>query len=151
MKNTAASSLLIVMSPFAAQAVCVVTPLEPDLRAADTVYVGTVIRSELVDALPSIEVAENPRKRWVRVRHTMQVEIPFKGDPASASVVLSSWKYNPPGSKRKVDMAELPVVMPGDSLLVVVRAGEPVSLGLCTPTRAWTSTTAGVVRAVFAQ
>ncbi|TZF87778.1 hypothetical protein [Cognatilysobacter lacus] len=135
--------------PASAHAICAIEPLEPELRAADVVYVGTVVRSELARELPSAATAENVSQRRVELRHTLRPDIVFKGNPASAASVISAWQYNPPRSKRTVEFTELPVVMPGDTLLVVARTGKPTNLGLCSPTRKWSAETAGVASAVF--
>lgn len=149
MKCIAALGFLLALLPLSASAICVVEPLEPDLRSADVVYVGTIIGSELVDDLPLVKAAVRPRDRRVELRHTLQPEIKLKGDPSLAPTVLSGWQYNPPTSETVVKFAELVALMPGDTLLVVAHAGEPVRVGLCTATRKWNAETAKVTHAVF--
>jgi hypothetical protein len=149
MRSFAACTIVALLWPLSAHAVCVKEPLEPKLRDANVVYVGTVVQSELTGPLPSADIAESPRQRRVEVRHTLQPEIVLKGDPALAPSVLSAWQYNPPKSKRTVKFAELSAVLPGDTLLVVARSGEPTYLSLCSPTREWNAETARMVHAVF--
>lgn len=149
MKITVALGIFIAISPLGANAICVVEPLEPELRAADVVYVGTVIRSEVTGELPSLELSRDHRNRRIELRHTLQPQITFKGNPAEAPAMISTWQYNPPQSKTTVDYAERVVVMPGDTYLVVARGGESVRVNLCSPTRKWDAATAKVVRAEF--
>ncbi len=149
MRHLVACAILTALSPVPAYAICAVERLEPQLRAADVVYVGTVVRSELAAPLPSGAAAEQLRQRRIELRHTVQPEIILKGDPAAAPAVLSAWQYNPPKSRQTVNISELSAVMPGDTLLVVARHGQPAHFGLCSATREWNAETAGVVRAVF--
>ena len=149
MRSFVACAILVALSPVPAYAICAVEPLERELRAADVVYVGTVMRSELAAPLPSGAAAEQLRKRRIELRHTMQPEITLKGDPAAAPAVFSAWQYNPPQSRQTVNISELSAVMPGDTLLVVARHGQPTYFGLCSATRAWNAETAEVVRAAF--
>jgi len=73
----------------------------------------------------------------------------LKGDPAKAPTVMSTWQYNDPRSGIVKNLAERSVLMPGDTLLVVARSGEPTRYGLCTSTREWNPHTAKIVRGVF--
>jgi hypothetical protein len=142
--------LLAAIVPASAQAICMTEPLEPKLRAADTVYVGTVVRSELVPSLESLRGTKSKWDRLVQVRHTVVPEITFKGDPSQASIVVSRWQYNDPNSKVVVSFAERLAPVPGDTLLVVVeKPGEPAGFGLCTPTQEWNADSARAVHAVF--
>ncbi|GGZ72256.1 hypothetical protein GCM10008101_28270 [Lysobacter xinjiangensis] len=149
MRSVVACTVLVALSPLPAYAVCAVEPLGPELRAADVVYVGTVVRSELTAPLPSSAAAEQPRQRRIGLRHTVQPEIILKGDPATAPAVFSAWKYNPPKSRQTVIISELSAVLPGDTLLVVAHHGQPTYFGLCSATREWNAESAGVVRAVL--
>ena len=149
MRFLASVGVAAALVPLSAHAVCVVEPLEPQLRSADVVYVGTVVRSELVDSLESVKASNSPRARRVQIRHLLQPEITLKGDPALTPTVLSSWQYNPPTSKKVVEFAERELVMPGDTLLVVARANEPTYLGLCAATRKWNAEVAKSVNAIL--
>jgi hypothetical protein len=149
MKLSAAWGLIISLVPGSAAAVCAVEPLEPQLRAADTVYVGTVISSELVPSLELLRSSKNPRKPRAVIKHTVAPEIKLKGEPSQAAVVFSTWQYNDPRSKVMTTHAERLVLMPGDTLLVVAKSGEQTPLGLCTATREWDAETGKVVYSVF--
>jgi hypothetical protein len=137
------------LMPVAAAASCVIEPLEPQLRAADIVYVGTVVRSDLVPAVDSLRNLKHPRDHLVEISHSLVPRIVLKGNPAKARTVLSTWQYNDPLSKIEVEFGERQTLMPGDSLLIVAESGEPTYFGLCTATRKWNAETAESVRAVF--
>lgn len=154
MKYLAVIGFLAASMSMPANAICFIEPLEPQLRAADTVYVGTVVRSELVPSLETLRAAKKPAERWpadVVVSHTLVPEIVLKGDASQAPTVLSEWQYNDPRSRRSVHFAERSVLMPGDMLLVVAQSGEPTWFGLCTATREWSAETAKAAYAVFPQ
>ena len=149
MRSLAALGLLLALLPTSGKAVCVVEPLEPQLRAADTVYVGTIVRSELVQTVRSLRAAKRPQERLVEIRHTLEPEFTLKGRPGRAPTVISTWQYNNPLSRSVVEFAERSVLMPGDTLLVVASAGQLAQHGLCTTTREWSAATSKVVYAVF--
>ena len=149
MKYLAVIGFFVALAPVPAQAVCLIEPLEPQLRAADIIYVGTVVRSELSPSLEALRAAKDPRKGRAEVSHTLIPEFILKGAPPQAPVVLSTWQYNDPRSKVSWDLAERSTLMPGDTLLVVAKSGEPARYGLCTATREWNSETAKVAYAVF--
>ena len=141
----------IIMLPMTAGAVCIIEPLEPKLQMAETVYVGTVVKSALIPSLDELRNTENPheRRRLAVVRHTLQPEIVFKGDPSTVDAALSTWQYNDPRAKRQMHFAELTTLMPGDTILVVAESSGPVRYDLCTASRIWNHETAKVVRAHF--
>ena len=149
MKCFATLSFLAVLVSVPAKAICIIEPLEPQLRAADTVYVGTVVRSELGPSLETLHAAKDPWRDRAEISHTLVPEIILKGDPSQATIVLSMWQYNDPRSKVVRDYAERSVLMPGDTLLVVSQSDKPTWFGLCTATRAWTAETSKVAYAVF--
>jgi len=151
MKRFAMVCASLVLMPLTARAVCIVEPLEPELQAAETVYVGTVVKSALIPSLDELRNTENPhqRRRLAVVRHTVQPEIVFKGDPSTVGAVLSTWNYNDPKAKVQTHFAELTTLMPGDTILVVAEASGPAQYGLCTASRIWGPETEKVVRAQF--
>lgn len=149
MRRLAIAGFVATLLPMRAVAICIVEPLEPQLRAADIVYVGTVVRSELASSLEILRQGGNPRKARAVVRHTLIPEIVLKGDAPGTSIVLSTWQYNDPKSEISSNVAERLALMPGDTLLVVAQSGEPTWFGLCTPTREWNAEAAKVVHAVF--
>jgi hypothetical protein len=149
MKCFAALSFLAVLFSMPAKAICIGQPLEPQLRAADTVYVGTVVRSELGPSLEALRATKDPWRDRAEISHTLVPEIVLKGDPSQAPTVLSMWQYNDPKSKVIRDYAERSVLMPGDTILVVSQSGKPTWFGLCTATRAWNAETSKVAYAVF--
>jgi len=95
------SSILVasLMSAFA-QASCVIEPLQPELKAADIVYVGTVVRSELVPSVDSLRDIKRPRDHLVEIKHTVVPRIVLKGNPEKALAVLSTWQYNDPRTSK---------------------------------------------------
>lgn len=137
--------------PMTASAVCAIEPLEPMLQAAETVYVGTVVKSALIPSLDELRNTESPheRRRLTVVRHTVQPEIVFKGEPSTMRTVLSTWQYNDPQATRRVKFSELTTLMPGDTILVVADPSGLTRYGLCTASRLWDHETAKVVRAHF--
>ena len=149
MKCFATLGFVIVLVSAPVKAVCISEPFEPELRAADTVYVGTVVRSELIPTLESLRAGKDIWRDRAYVRHTLVPEIILKGDPSQATIVLSTWQYNDPRSKIVRDFAERSPLMPGDTLLVVARSGEPTWFGLCSPTREWNAEAAKMAYAVF--
>ncbi len=151
MKRLSAACAGLLLLPMTAGAVCVMEPLEPKLQVAETVYAGTVVRSALIPSLDELRSTENPheRRRLTVVRHTVQPEIVFKGDPSTVGAVLSTWQYNDPQATRQVDSSELTTLMPGDTILVVAESSGPARFGLCTASRFWNPETAKVVRAHF--
>lgn len=149
MSYVAKLGMLALLPPVVADAVCISEPLEPALHSADTIYVGTVVRSELVPELTLLRGARNSRERRAEISHTMEPEIVFKGDPSTVPAVLSVGQYNDPKSTVRMKIAEIPVLMPGDTLLVVGKSGELTRLGLCTATRHWDAETAKTVYAFF--
>lgn len=149
MKHFATLLLLVVLAPMPVKAVCIIEPLEPQLRSADIVYVGTVVSSELVPNLETLRTRKDPWRDRAKIKHTLVPEIILKGDPSQAPVVFSMWQYNDPRSKIVVNFAERSALMPGDTLLVVVQSGEPTWFGLCSATREWDADTAKVAYAVF--
>jgi hypothetical protein len=151
MKRFAMVCASLVMMPLTASAVCIIEPLEPKLQLAETVYVGTVVKSALIPSLDELRNTENPhqRRRLAVVRHTVQPEIVFKGDPSTVGAVLSTWQYNDPKARIRTDFAELTTLMPGDTILVVAEASGPAQYGLCTASRVWGPETEKVVRKQF--
>ena len=149
MKSLAAVLAGIALMPVTAGAVCIVEPLEPALQAAETVYVGTVVRSALVPSLDQLRSAATSRDHRATIRHTVEPEIVFKGDPATVGAVLSTWNYTDPNGGRQAVFAELTTLMPGDTILVVAASRGPARYGLCTASRIWNRETAQVVRAHF--
>jgi hypothetical protein len=149
MKFLAAWGFFISLVPSSVAAVCAIEPLEPQLRAADTVYVGTVVRSELAPSLESLRSSNNPREPRAVIEHTLAPEITLKGDPSRAALVFSTGQYNNPRSKVMVNYAERSALMPGDTLLVAAKSGEQTFFGSCTATREWDAETGKVVYSVF--
>jgi len=151
MKLLAIAGACMALLPMAAGAVCVIEPLEPKLLVAETVYVGTVVKSALIPSLDELRHTENPheRRRLAVVRHTLQPEIVFKGDPSTVGAVLSTWQYNDPKATGRVEFSELTALMPGDTILVVAESSGPARYGLCTASRIWGPETEKVVRAYF--
>ena len=137
------------LSSVPVKAICIIEPLEPQLRAADTVYIGTVVRSELVPSLDTLRAAKDPLRDQAVIIHTLTPEITLKGDPSRLPTILSGWQYNNPRSSIEVDVAERSVLMPGDTLLVIGKSGSPTYFGLCTATREWNAETAKTTKAVF--
>lgn len=86
----------LALMPVTASAVCAIEPLEPELEAAETVYVGTVVRSALIPSLDQLRRANTPHDRRASIRHVVEPQIVFKGDPATVGAVLSTWQYNDP-------------------------------------------------------
>lgn len=117
------SSILVasLMSAFA-QASCVIEPLQPELKAADIVYVGTVVRSELVPSVDSLRDIKRPRDHLVEIKHTVVPRIVLKGNPEKALAVLSTWQYNDPFSNVEVEFENLRVGF--DSLPATSRKSE---------------------------
>jgi hypothetical protein len=149
MRLLATLLLMGALAPLHLSAACLIEPLPPKLQAADVVYVGTVVRSELTQDLPPTAVAELPRNRRIELRHEIRPEVTLKGNPALVPFVYSSWQYNPPMSRSVVEFAELSQVMPGDTLLIVAHLSERTRLSLCTATRQWDAKTKRVVHEVF--
>ena len=149
MKYTAALGVIIAFAPETALAICFDEPLGPKLRSAHTVYVGTVVRSELVPTLDSLRKPKNLWQLRAEVKHTLVPEITLKGDATQAQVVFSNWQYNDPRSETEMNFAERSVLMPGDTILVVATRGEETPFGLCTPSREWNRETAKIVYSVF--
>ncbi|KRA45035.1 hypothetical protein [Pseudoxanthomonas sp. Root630] len=139
----------LALMPVTASAVCAIEPLEPELEAAETVYVGTVVRSTLVSSLDQLRSTTTPHERRAEIRHTVESEIVFKGDPSTVGAVLSRGKYNDPKAGRRVTFPELTALMPGDTILVVADASGPARYGLCTASRLWDRDTEAQVRAFF--
>ena len=132
--------------PSIASAVCAIEPLAPQVRSAQVVYVGTVTASVLAEPLGK---ANADTGQGVKVVHTLIPQIVFKGDPAQVSSIVSTWEYNDPRSKYRVELSELHPIVPGDTLLVVGNVGESVRVDTCSPSRPWSPETAQVVRAAF--
>ena len=139
----------LALVPMTASAVCAIEPLEPELEAAETVYVGTVVRSTLVSSLDQLRSTATPHERRAEIRHTVESEIVFKGDPSTVGTVLSRWKYNDPKASRRMTFSELTTLMPGDTILVVADSSGPPRYGLCTASRIWNRDTEEQVRAFF--
>ena len=57
MKRSALMWAIAALVPMTANAACVIEPLEPELQAAETVYVGTVVRSVLIPSLDQLHIA----------------------------------------------------------------------------------------------
>ncbi|HJS35451.1 MAG TPA: hypothetical protein VJ766_08170 [Pseudoxanthomonas sp.] len=139
----------LALMPVTASAVCAIEPLEPELEVAETVYVGTVVRSTLVSSLEQLRGAATPHERRAEIRHAVESEIVFKGDPSTVSAVLSRWQYNDPKAGKRVTFSELTALMPGDTILVVADSSGPARYGLCTASRVWNRDTEKQVRAFF--
>jgi hypothetical protein len=123
---------------------CVVEPLETQLRAADIVYVGTVVDSAL--AIPAAGLKDGAR---LEIKHTVLPQRVLKGEPSAVPVVVSGAVYSDPASGHFWELAEAVQVFPGDTVLVAGNAHEPTRLGLCTASRRWDTKAADSVRAVF--
>nr|WP_298156578.1 hypothetical protein [uncultured Pseudoxanthomonas sp.] len=135
--------------PVTASAVCAIEPLEPELEVAETVYVGTVVRSVLIPSLDQLRSAATPHDRRAAIRHVVEPEIVFKGDPSTVGAVLSRWQYNDPKASRQAVFYELTTLMPGDTILVVADERGLAHYGLCTASRIWNKDTEKLVRAYF--
>lgn len=127
-----------------AGAACVLEPLEPQLQAADTVYIGTVIQSSLVGSLEDLQITGRPA-----VEHLVVPQRVLKGEPSMASTVVSRAGYASPEAGRFLHFSELVRISPGDTLLVVGTSGERPYVALCTATRRWDAVTEKVVLSVF--
>jgi hypothetical protein len=137
--------------PAVAGAVCAVEPLAPALKAADTVYVGTIVASTLVQPLEQRHSGKVPRPSRVEVSHEVQADIVLKGDPSTAARVISIAQYQDPKSPRLGQFAETVTLMPGAAVLVVANSAEVPRMGLCSATRKWDAEAAKVVREVFSR
>lgn len=151
MRRLSVACACLLLLPITASAVCVIEPLEPKLQVAETVYVGTVVKSALIPSLDELRNTENAhdRRRLTVVRHTVQPEIVFKGDPSAVGAVLSTWHYNDPKASRHAVVSELTTLMPGDTILVVAESSGPARYELCTASRMWSTETEKAVRAHF--
>ncbi|WP_147300724.1 hypothetical protein [Lysobacter silvisoli] len=149
MKRTAGVGCLVLLASMPAWGVCIVEPLEPQLRAADTVYVGTVIRSQLTSNLETLGALKDPRKRSAEIEHTLVPQIVLKGEPSQAPSVVSSWRYNDPRAATVVEFSEQATLTPGDTVLVIARSGEQTRYSLCSATRKWDRDAIKATRAVF--
>lgn len=149
MKRSVLVWAIAVLVPTTADAACVIEPLEPELQAAETVYVGTVVRSALTSSLDQLRRADTPHDRRASIRHVVEPEIVFKGDPSTVDAVLSTWQYNDPKASRQAVFYELTTLMPGDTILVVADERGLAHYGLCTASRIWNKDTEKLVRAYF--
>ena len=149
MKRSALMWAIAALVPMTANAACVIEPLEPELQAAETVYVGTVVRSALIPSLDQLRSAATPHDRRAAIRHTVEPEIVFKGDPSNVGAVLSTWQYNDPKASRQAVFYELTTLMPGDTILVVAEERGVAHYGLCTASRIWNKDTEKQVRTYF--
>ncbi len=61
MKRSALMWAIAALVPITANAACVIEPLEPELQAAETLYVGTVVRSALIPSLDQLLHRPAPR------------------------------------------------------------------------------------------
>lgn len=149
MKRSTLMWAVAALVPMTANAACVIEPLEPELQAAETVYVGTVVRSALVPSLDQLRSAATPHDRRAAIRHTVEPEIVFKGDPSNVGAVLSTWQYNDPKASKQAVFFELTTLIPGDTILVVADVSGRARYGLCTASRIWNRDTEEQVRAFF--
>jgi hypothetical protein len=149
MKRLSVACACIALLPMTASAVCVIEPLESKLQAAETVYVGTVVKSALVPRLEQLRSAATSNERRTTIRHTVEPEIVFKGDPSTVGAVMSTWHYSDPNAVRRAVVSELTTLMPGDTILVVAESSGPARYELCTASRMWSTETEKAVRAHF--
>ena len=149
MKRSALMWAIAALVPMTANAACVIEPLEPELQAAETVYVGTVVRSVLIPSLDQLRSAAIPHDRRASIRHVVEPEIVFKGDPSTVAAILSTWQYNDPKASKQAAFFELTTLMPGDTILVVADVSGRARYGLCTASRIWNRDTEEQVRAFF--
>jgi len=81
----------------------------------------------------------------------LQVErqIVLKGTPASITDIRAGTDYSNPSRGHLPGFAEAVWLAPGETVLIVGEAGEPVFVGFCSPSRHWDAETARTVRSVF--
>lgn len=116
-----------------AMAICVETPIEQELKAADTVFVATITESRLVDAPGDLK---NRQKQ--RIRHSFVVRERLKGDPASIAHVYTMGLYNDPLIGSNWRWAEQTRLIPGESVLVVGDGSGEAEVSLCSPSKRMT-------------
>jgi hypothetical protein len=150
MRPSLLAVILTAVLPFNASAVCTIEPLEQKLIEADVVIIGTVIDSKLVAPLSDTGHGSSLHDQSILiVRHTLTTQVALKGNPAAVDAVFSRTVYNDPANKRIVDFPELVTVNPGDTLLILGRAGEQINVTLCSASRHWDVETSRIVRSVF--
>jgi hypothetical protein len=137
--------LLAIVASSCAHAICIIEDdLESTLTSAEIVYIGTVVESALVPSLGAIRDRSRPE-----VRHIVTPQISLRGNPSDVPDVISFAGYSDPESGKIRHFSELVRVGPGDTILVVGKAGEPSYINLCSASGIWDADTQKAVRKVF--
>ncbi|UHQ18548.1 hypothetical protein LVB87_10035 [Lysobacter sp. KIS68-7] len=131
-------ALAVTAMPTTASAICIETPLEPQVAAAQAIFIATITKATL--DLP----ADAKEGTWFKVRYNFRVDRRIKGDPTIVTSLITGGAYNDPNSERFVTFAEQSRLVPGDNILVV--ADKPGEVGVstlpgCTASRPWNQET----------
>jgi hypothetical protein len=129
-------------------AICQSIDLNDAISQADSVYVATIIRSEITQKLENLR--EDVRlQRFTRIEHTVELEFSLKGNPQLHGAVFSNWQYRDPTKRTFGRSSERIRLIPGDSILVVANDEGPTFLSTCSPSRLWDAKTSETVRMAF--
>jgi hypothetical protein len=133
-KFPAICGLFAALVGFDASAICIVEPFEEQLRAADAVFVATLMSGKVLEAPDELK-----DKRWYRTDFTFVVREVLKGSPANTDSIYTVGLYDDPTDGRIFHYAEATKLSLGQSVLVLATGSEDVEVSLCSGSRVVTS------------
>ncbi len=122
--------LLIALLSSSAGAICTVQPFDEQLKAADAVFVATLVSGRVVE-----KPEELKDRRWYTTEYTFVVREVLKGSPLNTSSIYTVGLYDDPTDGRIFHYAEETRLRLGQSVLVLASGSENVQVSLCSGSR----------------
>ena len=124
--------ILFALCPVTASAICIVEPLDHQLRDSKVVFLATLTDAKLLDSSSRLEHGKS-----YTIIYSFKVRDRIKGNSATVQRLLSSAIYNDPTAKTYVEAAEQIELVPGNTVLVMANGESDVQIGFCTISRKW--------------
>ena len=129
-KLPAICCILIALLSSSAGATCIDQPFDEQLKAADAVFVATLVSGRVVE-----KPEELKDKGWYVAEYTFVVREVLKGSPLNTNSIYTVGMYDDPTDGRIFHYAEATRLRLGQSVLVLANGSENVQVSLCSGSR----------------